>query len=232
MKPVEADPFVQLCGRLERAASTVPDHLQRLHALPSSDSSHRRRATGRLDSCPSPLAGRSRGSRVRVTPFRYGFDSHVPHFQPSGMEGSTMNPVGAAIHIEAPRAHNRFDAINIFRLSGPYISRECGRRAGERVRLPLLQDNVMSHVLDKIEREVASEVLDVVVSEAMVLAPATQHQDECMAFIHAVLRRTHLRYGAMPLQNLDDQALSAFGPRGGLSATPLGVATSPPDSVA
>lgn len=79
----------------------------------------------------------------------------------------------------------------------------------------------LSKTLDHIEREVASEVLDVVVSEAMVIAPAAEHRDECLAFLHTVLRNTHLRYGAMPLQNLESQMSSAFGPRGGLSATPL-----------
>jgi hypothetical protein len=80
----------------------------------------------------------------------------------------------------------------------------------------------MSRTLDCIEREVASEVLDLLVEEAMTLAPAAQHSDECLAFVHAAIRNCHIRYGAMPLQNRMDQLSAAFGARGGLSATPLG----------
>lgn len=79
----------------------------------------------------------------------------------------------------------------------------------------------MSVTLDRIEREIASEVLDVILSEALALAPAAEHTDECMAFVHAIVRNSHIRYGALPLQNMNDQRIAAFGARGGLSATPL-----------
>jgi hypothetical protein len=73
----------------------------------------------------------------------------------------------------------------------------------------------MSDTLRRIEGEIAHEVLHLLTTDALAMLDATEHRDECLAFLHVVIRRTSLRYNpaALPLEEA-----RMFGPRGGLSA--------------
>jgi hypothetical protein len=69
-----------------------------------------------------------------------------------------------------------------------------------------------------IEKAIRDEVLTLVMEEAVKLAPSARDTDECIAFVHVVVRNCHIHYGAMPLSN-GEFAVSAQ--RQGLSAKPL-----------
>ena len=74
----------------------------------------------------------------------------------------------------------------------------------------------MSDTLRRIEGEIAHEVLTLLITDALAMLDATEHRDECLAYIHVVVRRTQLRYAASAHHPLEEAVM--FGPRGGLSA--------------
>jgi hypothetical protein len=75
----------------------------------------------------------------------------------------------------------------------------------------------MSELLRRIEAEIARDVLDSIIDDGLAVLDATEHRDECLAYLHVVLRRAQLRYGARLLR----EELPMGGVRGGLSATPM-----------
>jgi hypothetical protein len=80
----------------------------------------------------------------------------------------------------------------------------------------------MSDTLRRIETEIAHEVLHLLTTDALAMLDATEHRDECLAYLHVVIRRTSLRYNPAPIP-LEEAVM--FGPRGGLSAPTIPATT-------
>lgn len=77
----------------------------------------------------------------------------------------------------------------------------------------------MSKLLQRIEQEIAQEVLKAVGEEAFVVLDRSTHPDECLAYVHAVIRKTELRYGFHTYAR--DPVFVPADIRSGLSADPL-----------